>query len=138
MLMPKRTKYRKQMKGRLRGVAGRGYELAFGSFGLKAMEKGFLSAREIESARKAISGSTKRGGRLWIRIFPSKPITRKPLEVRMGGGKGAVDHYTAPVKTGAILFELGGVDVATAKEAFRLATAKLSIDTSFISKEEGE
>ena len=135
MLQPKRTKYRKQFRGRRKGVAKRGFTLSFGEYGLKAAGNGWVKAREIESARRAISHYTKRGGKVWIRVFPHKPVTKKPLEVRMGGGKGDVDHYVAVVKRGKILFELGGVTMDIAKEAFRLASHKLSIDTKFVSKE---
>ena len=110
MLIPKRTKFRKMMRGKNRGISHRGAELSFGEFGLKAMDRGFVSSRQIESARKAITGATKRGGKMWIRIFPAKPITKKPLEVRMGKGKGAVDHYVAVIKPGKILFELSGLE----------------------------
>lgn len=132
MLMPKRTKYRKMMKGRNRGLSMRGANLSFGEFGLKAMEACFLTSRQIESARRAIAGSTKRGGKLWIRVFPSKPITKKPLEVRMGKGKGSVDHYAAVVKPGKMLFELSGVEVSLAKRAFTLAASKLPVKTKII------
>lgn len=135
MLLPKRTKFRKTMRGKNRGISQRGAELSFGEFGLKAMDRGFVSSRQIESARKAITGATKRGGKMWIRIFPSKPITKKPLEVRMGKGKGAVDHYVAVVKPGKIIFELSGIDDATAKEAFRLAATKLPFKTKFLGEE---
>lgn len=136
MLMPKRTKYRKTMRGRLKGNSNRGYEVSFGKYALKAIERGFVSARQLEAARKAISGATKRGGKLWIRVFPDKPITRKPLEVRMGGGKGAVDHYTVPIKPGRILFELSGLEKEIAEKAFKLAAAKLSILTTVVYEED--
>jgi large subunit ribosomal protein L16 len=132
MLLPKRTKFRKTMKGKNRGLSQRGSELSFGEFGLKALDRGFVSSRQIESARKAITGATKRGGKMWIRIFPSKPVTKKPLEVRMGKGKGAVDHYVAVIKPGKMLFELSGLDEATAREAFRLAATKLPFKTKFM------
>lgn len=132
MLLPARTKYRKQMKGRLRGVANRGVELNFGEYGLKALDQGMLTSRQIEAARKSITGFTKRGGRLWIMVFPSKPITQKPLAVRMGSGKGAVDHYVAPIRPGKILFELSGVDIELAKTAFDRAARKLPFKTKFI------
>ena len=135
MLIPKRTKFRKDMRGKNRGMSQRGNTLSFGEFGLKAMDRGFLTSRQIESARKAIAGSTKRGGKVWIRIFPAKPITKKPLEVRMGKGKGSVDHYVAVVKPGKMLFELSGIDTLLAKEAFRLASEKLPMKTKFISSE---
>ena len=124
------------MRGKNRGLSTRGFELNFGEYGLKAMENVYMTARQIEAARKAITGSTKRGGKLWIRIFPDTPITKKPLEVRMGKGKGAVDHYSARIKSGKILFELSGVDLATAKEAFQRAAAKLPIKTKLISEDE--
>lgn len=130
--MPKRTKYRKQMKGRIRGIATRGIELNFGEYGLKALGSGRLTSRQIEAARKSITGYTKRGGRLWIMVFPSKPITKKPLEVRMGKGKGSVDHYVAVVRPGKIIFEISGVDRQSAIEAFERATRKLPFKTSFI------
>ncbi len=135
MLLPKRTKFRKTMKGKNRGISQRGAELSFGEFGLKAMDRGFVSSRQIESARKAITGATKRGGKMWIRIFPSKPVTKKPLEVRMGKGKGAVDHYVAVIKPGKMLFELSGLDEITAREAFRLAATKLPFKTKFMGGE---
>ena len=135
MLLPKRTKFRKTMRGKNRGISQRGAELSFGEFGLKAMDRGFVSSRQIESARKAITGATKRGGKMWIRIFPAKPITKKPLEVRMGKGKGAVDHYVAVVKPGKILFELSGLEESIAKEAFRLAATKLPFKTKFLGGE---
>src|SRR3989339_1900611 len=134
MLQPKRTKYRKQFRGRRKGVAKRGFTLSFGEYGLKAAGNGWVKAREIESARRAISHYTKRGGKVWIRVFPHKPVTKKPLEVRMGGGKGDVDHYVAVVKRGLVLFEISGVTEVEAKEAFRLAAHKLSIATRFASK----
>lgn len=134
-MLPKRTKFRKMMKGKNRGISQRGAELSFGEFGLKALDRGFVSSRQIESARKAITGATKRGGKMWIRIFPSKPVTQKPLAVRMGKGKGAVDHYVAVIKPGKMLFELSGLDEATAREAFRLAATKLPFKTKFISEE---
>lgn len=133
MLMPARTKYRKMMKGRIRGVATRGIELNFGEYGLKALDLGKLSSRQIESARKSITGYTKRGGRLWIMVFPSKPITKKPLEVRMGKGKGAVDHYVAVIKPGKVLFEISGVTEDLAREAFDRAARKLPFKTKFVS-----
>jgi len=134
MLQPKRTKYRKQMRGKNRGISNRGYELSFGEYGLKAVENGFLTSRQVESARKAITGTTKRGGKMWIRVFPSKPITAKPVEVRMGKGKGAVDHYECVIKAGKIVFELSGVDEITAKDAFRKAAVKLPVRSKFITE----
>ncbi|PIR42506.1 50S ribosomal protein L16 [candidate division WWE3 bacterium CG_4_9_14_0_2_um_filter_35_11] len=135
MLIPKRTKFRKDMRGKNRGLSQRGNSLNFGEFGLKAIDRGFLTSRQIESARKAIAGATKRGGKVWIRIFPAKPITMKPLAVRMGKGKGAVDHYVAVIKPGKILFEMSGLESIVAKEAFRLAAEKLPMKTKFISNE---
>ncbi|OGC47015.1 50S ribosomal protein L16 [candidate division WWE3 bacterium RIFCSPHIGHO2_01_FULL_35_17] len=135
MLIPKRTKYRKGMRDKNRGLSQRGSTLDFGDFGLKAVGRGFLTSRQIESARKAIAGATKRGGKVWIRMFPAKPVTMKPLAVRMGKGKGSVDHYVAVIKPGKILFELSGLELVVAKEAFRLAAEKLPMKTKFISKE---
>ena len=132
MLQPKKTKYRKQQKGRNRGMAGRGVKISFGSFGLKATTHGRLTSRQIESARIAMTRHMQRQGRVWIRIFPDKPITTKPLEVRMGKGKGAVDHYVAPVQPGRILFEMDGVPVEVAKEGLRLAAQKLPVLTKFV------
>jgi large subunit ribosomal protein L16 len=132
MLQPKRTKHRKAQKGRIRGVAKRGDTIAFGSFGLKAMEPIWLTNRQIESARQAMTRAMKREGNVWIRIFPDKPITRKPLEVRMGKGKGNPEFWAAVVEPGRILFEADGVTVAVAKEAMELAAAKLPIKTKFI------
>jgi len=132
MLLPKKAKYRKRFKGRVRGVAKRGSSLDFGEYGLKALEPYRLSSRQIEAARKAIVGRTKRGGKLWIRIFPDKPITLKPAEVRMGGGKGPVDHYAAVVKPGRMIFELAGVEEKIALEALARAAAKLPIKTKVV------
>jgi large subunit ribosomal protein L16 len=134
MLQPKRTKYRKVMTGRLRGVATRGHKVSFGEYGLKTVEHGHVTARQIEAARRALTRFIKRGGRVWIRIFPDKPITKKPLEVRMGSGKGNVEYYVAPVKPGTVLYEMEGVDEAHAREAFKLASAKLSVKTIFVSR----
>ena len=134
MLQPKRRKYRKEFKGKNRGLSFRGSEIAFGEYALKAMETGRLTAREIEAARKKITYMTKRAGKYWIRVFPHKPVTKKPLGVKMGSGKGAVEYYEARVQPGRILFELDGVDEATAKEAFRKAAHKLSVKTKFIKK----
>jgi large subunit ribosomal protein L16 len=134
MLQPKRTKYRKVMKGRLRGVATRGHKVSFGEYGLKTVEHGHVTARQIEAARRALTRFIKRGGRVWIRIFPDKPITKKPLEVRMGSGKGNVEYYVTPVKPGTVLYEMEGVDEAHAREAFKLASAKLSVKTIFVSR----
>lgn len=133
MLQPRRVKYRRAFRGSWKGVATRGAEIEFGEFGLKSLSRGWVSAREIESARRAISHHTKRGGKLWIRIFPDKPITKKPPETRMGSGKGGVDHYSAVVKPGSLIFEMGGVTPEVAREALRLAAMKLSIDTKFVS-----
>lgn len=124
------------MRGKNRGVSNRGSNLDFGEFGLKAVERGVLTSRQIESARKTVSGATKRGGKMWIRVFPAKPITKKPLEVRMGKGKGEVDHYATNIKPGKMIFELSGVTPALAKEAFTLAAAKLPIKTKIIYKED--
>ena len=135
MLQPKRTKFRKQMKGRNRGMAQVGNRVSFGEFGLKATTRGFVTARQIEAARRAITRYVKRGGKLWIRVFPDKPITKKPLETRMGKGKGPVDHYVAVVKPGLILFELAGVPIAVAREAMRLADTKLPFKTRFVVRE---
>lgn len=138
MLTPNRMKYRKQFKGRIKGVASKGHYVAFGDYGLAADGKGKLTSRQIESARIAINRYLKRGGNLIIRIFPHKPVTAKPLEVRQGKGKGAVDHYVAPVKEGTILYEVGGVTEEQAKEAFRRATHKLPIKTKFVRRETTE
>ena len=135
MLMPKKTKYRKQMKGVMRGEATRGAEIAFGQFGLKAEASERITSRQIEAARRAMTRHIKRGGKIWIRIFPDTPITKKPAEVRMGSGKGSVDHYAAKVKTGAIMFEMDGVEMPVAKEAMRLASHKLPIATRFVVRE---
>ncbi len=132
MLQPKRTKYRKMQKGRVKGLAHRGSTIAFGSFGLKTMESGRLTNRQIEAARIAMTRYMKREGKVWIRIFPDKPITAKPLEVRMGKGKGALDHYVAVVKPGRILFEMDGIPFETAKEALRLAAQKLPVPTKTV------
>ncbi|MEI6498661.1 MAG: 50S ribosomal protein L16 [bacterium] len=136
MLMPKKMKFRKQQRGKRGGNATRGYELAFGKFGIKTLEAGWLSARSIEAARRAMTRYIKRGGQVWIRVFPDKPVTSTSPETPMGSGKGAVDHFAAVVKPGRILFEMDGVDLATAKEAMRLAEHKLPFKTKFISKEE--
>lgn len=134
MLQPKRTKFRKQFKGRNRGLALRGSKVSFGEFGLKASERGRLTARQIEAARRAVVRHVKRGGKLWIRIFPDKPITKKPLEVRQGKGKGSVEYWVALIQPGKILFEIEGVPAELAKEAFTLAAAKLPISTTFVSR----
>jgi large subunit ribosomal protein L16 len=130
MLQPKRTKYRKQFKGRNRGIATRGAKVSFGEFGLKAMEHGHITARQIEAARRAMSRHVKRGGKLWIRVFPDKPITKKPLEVRQG--KGSVEFWVAPVQPGRVMFEIEGVTEDLAREALSLAASKLPIKTLFI------
>lgn len=131
MLQPKRTKFRKMQKGRVKGMATRGHSIAFGSFGLKALEGGWITARQLEAARIAVTRAMKREGQVWIRIFPDKPITRKPAEVRMGKGKGAPEYWVAVIKPGTILFEAGGVNLAMAKEALTLAEGKLPIKTKF-------
>jgi len=132
MLQPKRTKYRKQQKGRIKGMATRGHTLAFGDYGVKSMEQGFITARQLEAARIAVTRAMKREGQVWIRIFPDKPMTRKPAEVRMGKGKGSPEFWVAPVKPGTILFELKGVSAELAKEALSLAAQKLPLTTRFI------
>ena len=135
MLQPKRTKFRKQQKGRNRGLAVRGSRVSFGDFGLKCTGRGRLTARQIESARRAINRHVKRGGRVWIRVFPDKPISKKPLEVRMGKGKGNPEYWVALVQPGTMLYEIQGVDEELAREAFRLAGAKLPIATSFVKRQ---
>ncbi len=135
MLEPKKVKYRKLQKGRRRGTAHRGSTLAFGDYGLKAIGRGWMSAREIEAARVALTRYLKRGGKVWIRIFPDKPLTKKPLETRMGKGKGAPEKWVAPVKPGRIMFEMAGVDEELAREAMRLAGAKLPVKTKFVVRE---
>ncbi|MDM8519623.1 50S ribosomal protein L16 [Anaerolineales bacterium HSG6] len=132
MLMPKRVKYRKQMRGRLRGKAYRGSTISFGEYGLQALEPCWMTSRQIESARRAIVRYVKRGGKLWIRVFPDKPVTAKAAETRMGSGKGAVEYWVAVVKPGRVIFEITGVPEEIAKEAMRLASHKLSIKTQFI------
>jgi large subunit ribosomal protein L16 len=134
MLQPKRTKFRKQFKGRIHGAAKKGTTLNFGAYGLKALEPERINAREIEAARRAITRQMKRAGRVWIRVFPDVPVSKKPAEVRMGSGKGAPEYWIAKIKPGRILFEVDGVDHATAKEAMRLGAAKLSIATKFIAR----
>ena len=134
MLQPKNTKYRKQHKGRNTGLALRGSAVSFGDFGLKATSRGDLTARQIEAARRCITRTVKRGARVWIRVFPDKPISKKPLEVRMGSGKGALDHYVAKIQAGKILFEMDGVTEDIAKEAMRLAAYKLPVKTKFVAK----
>lgn len=135
MLQPKRTKFRKQQKGRNRGLATRGNRVSFGDFGLKATTRGRVTARQIEAARRALTRHIKRGGRVWIRVFPDKPISKKPLEVRMGKGKGNPEYWVALVKPGHVLYEMQGVDEETAREAFRLAGAKLPVRTSFVRRQ---
>lgn len=132
MLQPKRTKYRKAQKGRNKGIAHRGSTLSFGSFGLKTLEPGFLTSRQIEAARIAMTRYMKREGKVWIRVFPDKPITAKPLEVRMGKGKGALSHYVAVIRPGRIMFEMDGVSEEVAKEGLRLAAQKLPVLTKFV------
>ena len=132
MLQPKKTKYRKQQKLRNTGYAQRGNNLDFGTFGLKATSRGALTSRQIESARRAMTRKVKRGAKIWIRVFPDKPITKKPLEVRQGKGKGNVEYWVCPVKPGKILYEMEGVDEELAREAFKLAAAKISVATSFV------
>ena len=132
MLQPKKTKYRKQQKGRMKGNAQRGHQLAFGSFGIKTLEEGWLTSRQIEAARQAVTRYMKREGQIWIKIFPDKPVTKKPAEVRMGKGKGAPEYFVARVTPGRILFEAEGVPVAVAKEAMRLAAQKLPVTTKFV------
>lgn len=134
MLQPKRTKFRKQQKGRNRGLAQVGNRVSFGEFGLQATTRGFLTARQIESARRAITRHVKRGGKLWIRVFPDKPITKKPVEVRMGKGKGNVEYWVAPVQPGRMIYEIQGVSEEVAREAFRRAAAKLSVRTTFVAR----
>ncbi len=135
MLQPKRTKYRKQFKGRNRGLATRGSKVSFGEFGLKATARGRITARQIEAARRALTRHIKRGGKVWIRIFPDKPITQKPLEVRQGSGKGNVEYWVAQIQPGRVLFEMEGVTEEVAREAFALAAAKLPVTTDFERRE---
>jgi large subunit ribosomal protein L16 len=135
MLQPKRTKFRKQFKGRNRGLAQRGSEVSFGEFALKAVGRGRLTARQIEAARRAMTRSIKRGGKIWIRVFPDKPITKKPLEVRQGKGKGNVEYWVAQIQPGKVLYEMAGVEEEIAREAFKLAAAKLPIATTFVTRQ---
>ncbi len=135
MLQPKRTKFRKQQKGRNRGLATRGNRLSFGEYGLKAVGRGRITARQIEAARRAVTRHIKRGGKIWIRIFPDKPISKKPLEVRMGKGKGNPEYWIAEIKPGHVLYEMEGVNEELAREAFRLASAKLSVPTTFVKRQ---
>ena len=134
MLMPKKVKYRKQQRGRMRGKAWRGGELAFGDFGLKVMEPGWITDRQIEASRVAMTRFVKRGGKIWIRLLPDEPVTKKPAETRMGKGKGAPDHWVAVVRPGRILFEMEGVSVTEAQEAMRLASHKLPLRTKFVAR----
>lgn len=134
MLQPKRTKFRKTHKGRNRGLATSGNEVSFGTFGLKATSRGQLTARQIEAARRAMTRHVKRQGKIWIRVFPDKPITEKPLEVRMGKGKGNVEYWVCPIQPGKVLYEMDGVPEALAREAFATAAAKLSVQTTFVIK----
>jgi len=136
MLMPKRVKYRKQMRGRVKGKATRGVEVAFGEYGLQALEPGWITSRQIEAARRAIVRHVRRRGKYWVRIFPDKPVTAKPAETRMGKGKGAVDHWVAVVRPGRVMFELSGVSEEMAREAMRLASHKLPIKCQFVKREE--
>ncbi len=135
MLQPKRTKFRKQHKGRNRGLASRGNKVSFGEFGLKAVGRGRLTARQIEAARRALTRSIKRGGRVWIRVFPDKPISKKPLEVRMGKGKGNPEYWVALIQPGKVLYEMEGVSEAVARDAFRLAAARLPMRTAFVARQ---
>ena len=135
MMQPKRTKFRKQFKGRSSGLAQRGNTVAFGEYGLKATGRSRMTARELEAARRAMTRYVKRGGQVWIRVFPDVPITKKPLEVRMGSGKGNVEYYVARVLPGKVLFEMEGVTEDIAREAFRLAASKLSVDTMFVRRQ---
>jgi len=137
MLMPKKVKFRKQQRGRMRGKAWRGSELSFGDFGLKVMECGYITDRQIEASRVAMTRFIKRGGKIWLRLFPDKPVTKKPAETRMGKGKGAPERWVAVVKPGRIMFEMAGIDEATAREALGLASHKLPIPTKFVSRTGG-
>jgi large subunit ribosomal protein L16 len=138
MLMPKKVKHRKQMKGRMKGNATRGEKVSFGDFALKAMESAWVTDRQIEAARIAMTRHIKRGGKIWIRIFPDKPITKKPAETRMGSGKGAPDHWVAVVRPGRVLYEIQGVDETLAREAMRLAAQKLPLKTRFVTRADQE
>ena len=137
MLQPKRTKFRKQQKGRNRGLAMRGNRVSFGEFGLQSTSRGRLTARQIEAARRAITRHVKRGGRIWIRIFPDKPVSKKPLEVRMGKGKGNPEYWVALIQPGTMLYEIEGIPEALARQAFRLASAKLPLRTAFARRQAG-
>jgi len=134
MLQPKRTKFRKQFKGKNRGLATRGSDVSFGEYGLKATVRGRITARQIEASRRAMTRHVKRGGKIWIRVFPDKPITKKPLEVRMGKGKGSVEYWVCQIQPGRVLFEIEGVTEDLAREAFQLAAAKLPINTTFVTR----
>lgn len=134
MLQPKRTKFRKQQKGRNRGLALRGGNVSFGEYGLKAVDRGRMTARQIEAGRRAMTRHVKRGGKIWIRVFPDKPITKKPLEVRQGKGKGGVEYWVAQIQPGRVLYEMEGVPEEVAREAFRLASAKLPFRTTFVKR----
>jgi len=134
MLQPKRTKFRKQQKGRNRGLAQRGSKVSFGEYGLKAVDRGRITARQIEAARRAMTRHVKRGGKIWIRVFPDKPITEKPLEVRQGKGKGNVEYWVAQIQPGKVLYEMEGVSEELAREAFALAAAKLPLNTTFVKR----
>ncbi|MFO8129468.1 MAG: 50S ribosomal protein L16 [Bacteroidales bacterium] len=138
MLQPKKTKYRKQQKGKMKGNSQRGHELAFGSFGIKTLESCWITGRQIEAARQAVTRYMKREGQIWIRIFPDKPVTKKPAEVRMGKGKGAPEYFVAPVTPGRIIFEADGVPLDIAKEAMRLAAQKLPVPTKFVVRKDYE
>src|SRR5574338_1396528 len=137
MLQPSRRKYRKEQKGRNTGLATRGAKVSFGEYGLKSTGRGRLTARQIEAARRAMTRHIKRGGRIWIRIFPDKPVSQKPAEVRMGGGKGNPEYWVAEIQPGKVLYEMDGVDEASAKEAFRLAASKLPLPTIFVHRQVG-
>src|SRR3989440_3268127 len=138
MMMPKKVKFRKQQRGRRRGLATRGQKISFGDYGLQALEPGWITARQIEAARIAMTRHVKRGGKIWIRVFPDKPVTKKPLETRMGKGKGAPEYWVAVVKPGRILYEIEGVDEKTARDAMRLAAQKLPIKTKFVTRADQE
>ena len=134
MLQPARRKYRKEQKGRNKGVATRGNKVSFGEYGLKSVARGRLTSRQIEAARRALTHFIKRGGRVWIRVFPDKPVSKKPLEVRMGSGKGNVEYWVAEIKPGAVLYEMEGINEQEAREAFKLAAAKLPVRTMFVTR----
>jgi large subunit ribosomal protein L16 len=137
MLQPAKRKYRKEQKGRNKGIATRGTKVSFGEYGLKATGRGRITSRQIEAARRAMTRRIKRGGRIWIRIFPDKPISQKPAEVRMGNGKGNPEYWVAEIQPGKVLYEMDGVDEAMAREAFRLAAAKLPLETTFVARQAG-